>query len=119
MWRVQPIQIVEDYDSSDGSVNWDIVVPNEPDLYFDMSIQVNYTGLAGVLNGTLIVYQSSDGVNFVAYGGMTHNLTATPGSAIFELTSLLVPHYRIALTVGGITGGTFNAYKVLKRKAKP
>ena len=118
MWRVQPIQIVEDYDASDGSVNWDIVVPNEPDLFFDMSIQVNYTGLTGVLNGTLVVQQSSDGVNFVNYG-LSHNMTATPGTAIFELNSILVPHIRVAFTVVGITGGTINAYKVLKRKAKP
>lgn len=75
-----------------------------------LSLSATYAPVGGG-TGTLAVYESVDGQNFVAVSGLTVNIT-TSGTTIWHLTPVISRYYKIlytATTFGMTFGVTMNA----------
>ena len=74
--------------------------------YFNGAIQVSVTKTSGTNAGTATLYQSVDGVNYVAYGSAFTITNVTTSSTIWNVTS---PSRYWRIIVGGATTVTATA----------
>jgi hypothetical protein len=82
--------------------------------YRTVSVQVDWRGLTGTLDGVVQLTQSNSST-FIDISGKLANLGTENGTKIIELIDFSTAKLGITFDVGGITGGDLTVVVVAKR----
>jgi hypothetical protein len=95
-----------------------IPVPEQEDYQYDLGIQVEWYGLAGTLDGEIILKHTMAGDTITCeYGTDMNELwDSATGYTYFELYEVTATSIQLFFDINSITTGTVNAWVIYKRK---
>lgn len=96
------------YDLSNGDTEWVVGLEYGEDCSFRWDFQIDITGLAGGVDGTLAIFKSSSGGRtWIAYPDMaTKTITANGNYGFDDPAGTTYDAIKMVLTVNSITGGS-------------
>jgi hypothetical protein len=96
------------YSLASGSTEWVVGLEYGEDCSYRWDIQLDISGLTGVLDGTLAIFKSSNaGKTWIPYPNMeTQTITADDAYGFDDPAGTSYDQIKVVLTVVGITGGS-------------
>jgi hypothetical protein len=94
---------------------WILPIPEAEDYNYNLGIQVEWHGLAGILDGELIIRHTMADDSLSCDYGLSEPLTAATGYVYFELYEVTSTEIQLFFDVNNITTGTVNAWAIFKR----